>query len=832
MIRHPWTTEGIRALCDDGPPIADLLPWRWVEADIWPIHVLADGSLGLAWELGMADVELKEAGDLDAVQTAVQHFLHQLPVGVAFQVMLAQWPTLQPAIDAWKASRLRNPLIDRVVAAREGHLRGLTRDEFFAAKHIMLLLALRWWPPNARRRWGGALTAAASLGSIAETRDSRQAALGELGQLADTVQTLARALGGGAAFVDGPRMLEIAWRLLNPDAPGLAPKWDPWRPLNEQAAETAAVFRPDGLTLGSMEGRVISFLGLPPETRPGHLTLGAAPGAPSPLLQRPGLGWLTVSGTVMDPEGARNWAGRKRFFAWSQRFGFSGDTRVEAARIHDELGGLLERAFSEGHRLCQAAFQLVHFDRPERVQSRTEQVLGALAHLDCRAQVERVITLPAWLQSLPFGYDPRLESTSRRARRLLSPNLADLLPVYGGFKGTTTPSQLFLDRAGMPVFFDPFDSPVGMHVAISGVTGSGKSFTAIDLCLQQLSLGADVVVLDKGESYRRLAELAGGQYLSVDPDRMPTLNPCHGPGDSDHQLFVSAVLGEMASRGLERFQLDPEADGVLVRAVAEAFGASDGPAEITLSDIARILERPDYNQDGLGRRLGRMLFPFLRGGPSGRFFDGPNGFEIRPGLTVIELKDLERNPSLQTVVVMVLLHLITTFLGQRPRGQRKFLVVDEAWALLRSEYGARVLALVARTYRKLGTAAVFISQFLTDFDGPSGQAVRDNCPNRLFLRQELDALRRLQGPLGFTDRHVQALAGATNVPGRYSEALLVTPTGRTIVRIVTDPITYWVATTHPADTARWEMALAEANGRVELVLDQLVNSVAEGGPAQ
>src|SRR5207245_7910106 len=119
---------------------------------------------------------------------------------------------------------------------------------------------------------------------------------------------------------------------------------------------------------------------------------------------------------------------------------------------------------------------------------------------------------------------------------------------------TSAPTRIFLRRTGSPILFDPFDTPVGMHVAVSGVTRSGKSFTAIDMILQQLSLGADIVVLDKGDSYRRLSELVGGQYLAVDPNSVVTLNPCFGPGDADHQMFVANVLAEMASGGHERFR--------------------------------------------------------------------------------------------------------------------------------------------------------------------------------------------------------------------------------------------------------------------------------------
>lgn len=825
-----WTLERIAALKTDAPPLADLLPWRWVEAEHLPVHVLADGSLGLGWELSMADVELLDSGATDSVHRAIQHFLHQVPTGAAFQVLLLQWPTIDAALAAWKAIRHPSLLTPRLVAARERHYRALVDDDFFTAKTLRILLTLRWWPANSRQRgWRRKLRGLAPFDALALARHDRGDALLVMSRLSDQVNVLARAIGAEARPLDGQRLLEILWRLLNPGSAHAPPTWDHRRPMNAQVLGQAAVFRPDGFALGALEGRVVSLLGLPPATRPGHFTLGLEAGTPSALLRRPGLGWMTLAGSVLDPESARSWVNRKRFFAFSQRLGLLGDQRVEAARIHEELGALMDQAFSAALRLCHTAFHFVLLEPHDRIQSRTEQLLSALAQLQCRASVEEAITLMSWIDSLPFGYDPELEPNSRRARTLLSQNLADLVPLYGGYAGTRTPVQIFLGRTGAPIFFDPFDSSVGMHVAVSGVTGSGKSFTAIDMILQQLSLGADIVVLDKGESYRRLSELVGGQYLAVEPNTVPTLNPCFGPGDADHQMFVTNVLAEMASGGQDRFRLDPEQLGILTSAVAQAFAATQGEQEITIADVVQRLRHSDHDVDRLGLRLARMVAPYLHGNPLGRYFDGPNAFLIRPGLTVIELKELERTPSLQAVFVMALLHLVTTFFGRGPRERRKLIFVDEAWAILKSEYGANILALIARTYRKLGTAAVFISQFLTDFDGPAGQAIRDNCPNRIFLRQELDALKRMKEPLGFSERHLEALASATNVPGRYSEAMLVTPGGRCMVRIIPDPVTYWVATTHPADTGRWNAALEDTGGRVDAALDRLLTANVQGG---
>ena len=96
--------------------------------------------------------------------------------------------------------------------------------------------------------------------------------------------------------------------------------------------------------------------------------------------------------------------------------------------------------------------------------------------------------IPAWPQ----------ERVLRRARRLPGANLAQLLPLYGGFRGTTTASMLYLNRRGEAVGFDPFDSPTAPHMLWSWAPRArAKSFAMAHLVQQVLPLGAPVVILDR-----------------------------------------------------------------------------------------------------------------------------------------------------------------------------------------------------------------------------------------------------------------------------------------------------------------------------------------------
>ena len=131
------------------------------------------------------------------------------------------------------------------------------------------------------------------------------------------------------------------------------------------------------------------------------------------------------------------------------------------------------------------------------------------------------------LQTLPLGFDPAYpeERFLRRARRLPSPNLAQLLPRYGAFRGTATPAMLYLNRRGETVYFDPFDSPTAPHGIVVGTSGSGKSFLINHLVQQVLPLGAAVVILDRWASYEQLCTVHGGRYVALDYNHPSCVNP-------------------------------------------------------------------------------------------------------------------------------------------------------------------------------------------------------------------------------------------------------------------------------------------------------------------
>jgi hypothetical protein len=253
---HTWTHEAIASLHADAPPLGDLLPWRWVEADA--VHVLADGSVGLAWRLPLLDAELLTPEQREPMARALDGLLARLPAGVAFQVVLVSEPGRSRRLAEWAAAANGHaPLLHAMAGARLAALQTSTSTAA-PVRELAAILTLRYWPPAARgragwrrlARWARGLSAG---GDAARAWRDTEAALATCRVL---VESQCRVAGIVPQRLDGAGLVAAVWPLLNPGCPELPPRYrDDWA-LHTQATQTDHAFRPDGWTTAGLSPQI------------------------------------------------------------------------------------------------------------------------------------------------------------------------------------------------------------------------------------------------------------------------------------------------------------------------------------------------------------------------------------------------------------------------------------------------------------------------------------------------------------------------------------------------------------------------------------------------
>ena len=134
------------------------------------------------------------------------------------------------------------------------------------------------------------------------------------------------------------------------------------------------------------------------------------------------------------------------------------------------------------------------------------------------------------------------------------------------------------------------------------------------------------------------------------------------------------------------------------------------------------------------------------------------------------------------------------------------LLLDEAWALLNTEAGAKFVIEAYRTYRKLNVGILGISQEVADWTGGHLRGIISNVSTYFILTQaNSGTLESAAEIVGFNPREVAIAGNLHKEKGKYSQALLVQKcqTGKfsTVIVNRTTPLQYALMTTDGRDRA-------------------------------
>jgi conjugal transfer ATP-binding protein TraC len=773
--------------------IPELLPYHSYDED-GRVFVQRDGSLGLAWALEPVECETLSETALGQLARRIESLLALFPEGSALQVLLssARRPSLERWLEATSEDGLLRDLAEaRVEATRSFEIRH--EGAVFSARTLRLLLTFRtfpaWQAPGLREGLRFTLRGERTIESrflAAYAREKR--AILERAEAAENLLTQA---GIGWTRLDLAALRARVHAALNPGREAPPPPDDPRGLVADGLAFTHAELEAASVRLGGTRLSVLSVREAPRETWAGMLPLESAPD-----------GTFVFNLEVLRAEQVRKFLAAKKRLAFCQLSG--GDDKVDVAAMKEEVDRVSAEIFVEGARVYSARIHVLTAGAPEAA-------VNAFSRVGIELVQETALAGSLLLQTLPLAYDPANDAFVKRGRRMLGLNLAHLLPAYGSFRGTASPDLLLVNRRGEPAHFSFFDSTVAPHGIIAGVSGAGKSVLANNLILSAARRGARVFVLDRGNSYRKLCEMLGGTYVAFDPRAPRSINPCGTGLDEEKKIFLTDIVCEMAQQGQR--ELTVKERSLVARAVVRGFEAA-GDREVLVRDLLGALRA---DPEPAAHDLGICLEMFAEDGAYAGFFDRPAEPDEGGLLTVYELGDIAKRRDVASVLLMALIHRITEYARthlERP----KYLIVDEAWTLLRSATTASFLEDVLRTYRKLNASAIMVTQQVSDFEGRTGEAIRANAPNRLFLQQTPETVLAMERLLDLAPEEKALLGKIRTVKGKFSEMLVQSTETRGVARLVPDPLSYWVSTSDPKDNLRLEALRRETGSLREALL--------------
>lgn len=499
---------------------------------------------------------------------------------------------------------------------------------------------------------------------------------------------------------------------------------------------------------------------------------------------------------------------------------------------HKEGYEVLFEDLDRGIQNIQANMTVVVFGKTrEELTQATSNAKTHFSTLNFTLMEDKFCLLPLFINALPLCTDTGAIRDLFRYRTMSLTQSLPILPIYGDWKGTGSPTALFISRNGQPITFDLYDSDTNYNATIAAQSGSGKSFLTNYLITSYLSIGAKVWVIDVGLSYLKLAEAYKGDFARFDQGSQLCLNPFELVEDFSEEEDV--LIGLLTAMAAPTVPLTDFQGAGLKRILTVCW--QDKGKELIIDDIARkLLEDPDQRI----KDIGHQLYPFTKNGQYGRYFNGKNNLNFQNPFTVLELEELKGRQHLQQVVLLQLIYQIQQdmYLGERDRP--KIVIIDEAWSLLSQGNVGEFIEHGYRRFRKYGGAAVTITQGVNDlYQNKVGQAIAENSAFTLLLGQKAEAINVIQEhkrlPLG--DGGYRILKTVHSSKGHYSEIFMLTPRGTGIARLTVDPYSLLLYSTAPEDVQAVRnytlSGLSQRQAIMQVLKDRGIQSVDEGAAA-
>lgn len=270
----------------------------------------------------------------------------------------------------------------------------------------------------------------------------------------------------------------------------------------------------------------------------------------------------------------------------------------------------------------------------------------------------------------------------------------------------------------MPVFFDlhtPIFNNRPPGCLITGAPGSGKTFLAMTLATISAILGKTTVVLDpKGDfiSLLNLQEDIGSItfWNLADKKQKGILDPFRMADDPGEKLDLAITVIELFTGGLQ-----PEEKTALAPIIKDVIQGRNPSLSKVVQELRGSRNPPARNLGTTLDLISNLPLAHLCFAPSGKKLDSVT---IDRGLTVVTLLGMEmpkegavdNKSKLSTGILYLLTDFIRRIMHNDESKNPKTLIIDEAWAILSTTAGARVVTDVALLGRSKSLALVLITQ--------------------------------------------------------------------------------------------------------------------------
>ena len=687
----------------------DIYTWSHALSETALAH--GDGAVSLAILWNGLDAEFADDAGRAREWATIGRVLERLPEGYWLEFHL--WRERNPAAVGQYLAHYEK-------APRKSAFAGALRSEM--ADHLAPYILVN--------------TVALIVGRLPKMEAGVRRALNGQAQRAVELETLGVEI---AALLPGGRLatvLEYAGLIQQSYDKGPAPSaLEPWLSLAEQLI--AVPPRP-GKRLLDVDGHIrrVFYLHLYPDIDPAWI-LPSVSGAIS----------LHVSQVIMPATTERALRASERADRLAQGAMARKGRERQVAALRD-MQGFRQQVADHDRRVHRNAYT-VCVDLDDVLPQALTRLVESLQGKGGRVRDDDFVQLPFFRTSQPGqGYRSPIWRPDHDAL------IAAMAPAQVFRTGSLHHESLRLGLASQPLAFDYSHQAVA-HGFTVAMTGAGKGVDKVATIVETYPFGIDWYVLEIGSTYRWAIEALGGRYTRLDPGAA-AVNPLPPRAQAIaglDPLLASGTLNILAfiltdGRTLLDFHEAAAGAAALMRLYRNASATDPG-----LADLLASLENLDDvspKQRQASRVMAANLHSFLET-PEGRIFAGQDNVQISPGISGIDLKDVDRaSPKLLTfyLVFLCLRFLNLAFAG---RNQARVLL-DEIHRFVAHAPGvlSRLVSEIARMGRKEAAAIDIVTQGLAEIDLMEKEIV-NSMPLRSLLYRN-DGWEEIAGRIGMPGR--------------------------------------------------------------------------------
>jgi conjugation system TraG family ATPase len=464
----------------------------------------------------------------------------------------------------------------------------------------------------------------------------------------------------------------------------------------------------------------------------------------------------------------------------------------------DAINEYLNEAISEQRTPIRAHFnvQVWSSDR-EQLKDIKNKVASAMSQMEAITREETVGAAQIWWAGIPgncadFPMNDTFDCFMEQA--------ACFFNSETNYQSSISPIGIRLaDRlTGRPVHLDISDEPMKKGIItnrnkfILGPSGSGKSFFTNHMVRSYYEQGTHVVIVDVGHSYKGLSDMVNGYYFTYSEENPIKFNPFYiGEGDSmdtEKKESIKTLLVALWKTDSEQFKRSEYV--ALSNAIQlyyeklnkepSLFPCFDSFYEFLRDDFVKVLEGEGVKEKEFDvANFLYVLRPYYSGGEFSYLLNARDNLNLlNERLCVFEIDAIKDHPILFPVCTIIVMSVFINKM-RKMKGQRKMILIEEAWKALMKEGFAEYIQYLVKTVRKFFGETVFVTQESEDIISSPivKNAIINNSDCKILLDQSKyqNKFDQIQELLGLTEKEkalVLSVNKANDPARKYKEVFI------------------------------------------------------------